>query len=85
MGGKINVKKTKTLSGEDVGDIYASYSSLKGIEIQSTSSPYLIDEYPILSIAASQANGTTIMKGLSELRHKAVSYTHLTLPTIYSV
>ncbi len=70
MGGKINVKKTKTVSGEDIGDIYASYSSLKGIEIQSTLSPYLIDEYPILSIAASQANGTTIMKGLSELRHK---------------
>ena len=70
MGGKINVKKTKTISGEDVGDIYASYSSLKGIEIQSALSPYLIDEYPILSIAASQANGTTIMKGLSELRHK---------------
>ena len=33
-------------------------------------SAYLIDEYPILSIAASQAKGKTIMKGLDELRHK---------------
>ena len=70
MGGKIKIKKTKTVSGEDVGDIKVSYSSLNGIKIKASSSPYLIDEYPILSIAASQAKGFTIMKGLSELRHK---------------
>jgi 3-phosphoshikimate 1-carboxyvinyltransferase len=70
MGGKIKVKKTKTISGEDVGNIQASYSLLNAIEVKASSSPYLIDEYPILSIAASQAKGVTIMKGLSELRHK---------------
>ena len=70
MGGKIKVKKTKTISGEDVGNIQVSYSSLNAIEVKASSSPYLIDEYPILSIAASQAKGVTIMKGLSELRHK---------------
>jgi len=70
MGGKIKVKKTKTVSGEDVGNIQVSYSLLKAIEIRSSSSPYLIDEYPILSIAASQAKGVTVMRGLSELRHK---------------
>ncbi len=70
MGGKIKVKKTKTVSGEDVGDIHVSYSILNAIEIKASSSPYLIDEYPILSIAASQAKGVTVMKGLSELRHK---------------
>ena len=70
MGGKIKIKKTKTVSGEDVGDIKVSYSSLNGIKIKAASSPYLIDEYPILSIAASQAKGFTIMEGLSELRHK---------------
>ena len=70
MGGKIKVKKTKTVSGEDVGDIKVSYSLLNAIEIKASSSPYLIDEYPILSIAASQAKGVTVMRGLSELRHK---------------
>ena len=70
MGGKIKIKKTKTVSGEDVGDIKVSYSSLNGIKIKAASSPYLIDEYPILSIAASQAKGFTTMEGLSELRHK---------------
>ncbi len=70
MGGKIKIKKLKNLSGEDVGDINASYSLLKGVTIESSHSPYLIDEYPILSIAASQARGFTRMKGLSELRHK---------------
>ena len=43
---------------------------MTGIEIKAQDSPYLIDEYPILSIAASQAKGLTVMKGLSELRHK---------------
>ena len=70
MGGKIKVKKTKTISGEDVGNIKVSYSLLKAIEIKASAAPYLIDEYPILSIAASQAKGVTVMKGLSELRHK---------------
>jgi len=70
MGGKISIKKTKTISGEDVGDITVSYSKLHGVKINSTYTPYLIDEYPILSIAASQADGMTVMKGLSELRHK---------------
>mgnify|MGYP001282193094 FL=1 len=70
MGGKIRVKKTKTVSGEDVGNIQVSYSSLNAIKIKASAAPYLIDEYPILSIAASQAKGVTVMKGLSELRHK---------------
>ena len=70
MGGKIKIKKTKTLSGEDVGEIRVSHSSLNGVKINAAMSPYLIDEYPILSIAASQARGITIMRGLAELRHK---------------
>jgi len=70
MGGKIKVKKTKTLSGEDVGNIEVSHSILNGVKISASSSPYLIDEYPIISIAATQAKGTTTMNGLSELRHK---------------
>ncbi len=70
MGGKIKIKKTKKISGEDIGDITVEYSKLKGVNIPSTKSAYLIDEYIILSIAASQAEGKTIMRGLGELRHK---------------
>ena len=70
MGGKIKIKKTKSVCGEDVGNITAEYSKLKGVNIASNMSALLIDEYPILSIAATQARGKTIMKGLDELRHK---------------
>ena len=70
MGGKIKIQKTKTLSGEDVGNITVEYSKLKGININASLFPKLVDEYPILSIAATQANGLTVMKGLGELRHK---------------
>ncbi|MFL2901115.1 MAG: 3-phosphoshikimate 1-carboxyvinyltransferase [Candidatus Pelagibacterales bacterium] len=70
MGGKISIKRTKKVSGEEIGEIKVSYSMLKSIKINSSLSAFLIDEYPILSIAASQAKGTTIMTGLSELRYK---------------
>ena len=70
MGGRIKVKKTKQICGEDVGNITAEYSKLKGITIPADLSAYLIDEYPIISVAATQARGRTIMKGLDELRYK---------------
>ena len=70
MGGKIKILKSKSVCGEIVGDIEAKYSKLKGISIPSKLSPLLIDEYPILSIAATQAEGTTKMSGLEELRYK---------------
>ena len=70
MGGKIQIKKTGSLSGETVGNIKVKYSRLKSTIIPKKLAPYLIDEYPILAIAASQAEGTTIMKGLAELRVK---------------
>ena len=70
MGGKIIIRKTGKISGEIVGDIKVSYSSLKSIIISKKLAPYLIDEYPILAIAASQAKGVTTMKDLAELRFK---------------
>ena len=70
MDGKISVKKTGNISGEQCGNISVSYSKLKGVNINKSLSPFLIDEYPILSIAASCANGETKMNGVSELRHK---------------
>tara|TARA_Y100000768_G_scaffold123012_1_gene90962 strand:- start:1083 stop:2291 length:1209 start_codon:yes stop_codon:yes gene_type:complete len=70
MGGKISIKKTDNVSGEQCGNITASYSNLKGININKSLSPFLIDEYPIISIAASCATGVTKMNGVGELRHK---------------
>ena len=70
MGAKIKVQKTKQISGEEVGNITVKYSKLKGITIPPSKSAFLIDEYPILAVAASQAKGKTVMNGLSELRHK---------------
>ena len=70
MGGNISVKKVGTLSGESVGNIKVEYSHLKSVVIDKKLAPYLIDEYPILAIAASQARGVTRMKGLTELRYK---------------
>jgi len=70
MGANIKVKKTKKICGENVGEIIAKYSHLNGINIKASLSPLIIDEYPILAIAATQAKGKTTMKGLGELRHK---------------
>ena len=70
MGGKIKIEKKGEVCGEKIGNITAEYSQLKGINIESSLSPLLIDEYPIISIAASQAKGKTIMNGISELRYK---------------
>ena len=58
------------------GKYNLSTSKLKGVNIPSKMSAFLIDEYPILSIAASQANGKTVMRGLDELRHKESDRVH---------
>ena len=70
MGGKIKITKKGKLSGEIIGNIRVKYSRLKPTIIPKKNAPYLIDEYPILAIAASQAEGITIMRGLGELRYK---------------
>ena len=60
----------KILAGEDVYDIRAKYSNLKGVSIKKQLSPTMIDDYPIIAIAASKASGKTIMRGLAELKYK---------------
>lgn len=71
MGAKISIENKFTNNfNEPVADISAKYSKIKGITLDSTYSSRLIDEYPILAIAAAVASGKSIFKGLSELRHK---------------
>ena len=70
MGAKINIANKREINGEIIADIIAKSSILKAITVPKSRAPSMIDEYPILAIAASQAKGTTIMEGVEELRYK---------------
>ena len=70
MGAKIEIKNKQVISNEDVGDIIVKSSNLKGINVPEDIIPNIIDEIPILSIAASFANGITKIKNAAELRVK---------------
>ena len=71
MGSNIIInKKNINNSEEELADIEVKYSKLKGIDLESTYSSRMIDEYPILSIAAAAAFGKTIFRGLNELKVK---------------
>lgn len=70
MGGDITIENERTEGGEPVGDIIVRASQLKGITVPAERAPSMIDEYPVLAVAASVAEGTTHMTGLEELRVK---------------
>jgi 3-phosphoshikimate 1-carboxyvinyltransferase len=70
MGGDIKIENRRNAGGEEVGDIRVKSSRLKGVRVPPSRAPSMIDEYPILSVAASFAEGTTRMEGLEELRVK---------------
>jgi 3-phosphoshikimate 1-carboxyvinyltransferase len=70
MGGNIKIENRRVAGGEDVGDLHVKYSRLKSVRVPAARAPSMIDEYPILSVAASFAEGTTRMEGLEELRVK---------------
>lgn len=70
MKAKIKIKNKKTICGELVGDIEAKSSNLKAAVVPEKMAPRLIDEYPILFIAACFAKGTSQFKGIEELRVK---------------
>ena len=70
MGAKIEIKNVRESGGEKIGDLMVRHSVLKGVTVPAERAPSMIDEYPILSIAASFAEGATMMQGLEELRVK---------------
>jgi len=70
MGADIKIINEKILNNEPVGDLLVKSSSLKGTEIKGEMIPSIIDEIPILAIAATQANGKTSIKDAKELRYK---------------
>ena len=70
MGGSISIENRRLAGGEAVGDLHVKHSSLKAIKVPASRAPSMIDEYPILAVAAAFAQGTTHMAGLEELRVK---------------
>ncbi|MFG1345951.1 3-phosphoshikimate 1-carboxyvinyltransferase [Xanthobacter autotrophicus DSM 431] len=70
MGASIEVVAERTEGGERVADLRVRHSRLKGVEVPPERAPAMIDEYPVLAVAAAFADGVTAMRGLSELRVK---------------
>jgi 3-phosphoshikimate 1-carboxyvinyltransferase len=70
MGARIEVLNPRLSGGEDVADLRVRHSELRGVEVPPERAPSMIDEYPVLAVAASFAEGRTLMRGLEELRVK---------------
>ena len=70
MGADITIENIRNEGGEYVGDITARSSSLNAIDVPAERAASMIDEYPILAVAAAYAKGTTRMRDLHELRVK---------------
>lgn len=71
MGADLVIENAREESGEPVGDLRARYSpNMHGVQVPAERAPSMIDEYPILAIAAAFAEGRTVMSGVGELRVK---------------
>ncbi|WP_193368962.1 3-phosphoshikimate 1-carboxyvinyltransferase [Pelagibius marinus] len=70
MGGDITLENAREEGGEPVADLLVRGSKLRGVEVPAERAPSMIDEYPVLAMAAAVAEGRTVMHGLGELRVK---------------
>jgi 3-phosphoshikimate 1-carboxyvinyltransferase len=70
MGAAIERLETRDEGGEEVADLHVRAGMLRGVEVPASRAPSMIDEYPVLAVAAAFAEGTTVMRGLKELRVK---------------
>ncbi len=70
MGASIETLETRDEGGEEVAELRVRASSLRGVDVPAARAPTMIDEYPILAVAAAFAEGVTRMRGLKELRVK---------------
>ncbi|HXJ00760.1 MAG TPA: 3-phosphoshikimate 1-carboxyvinyltransferase [Micropepsaceae bacterium] len=70
MGASIEIRNRRDNGGDEIGDLWVRHSALKGVDVPPERAPSMIDEYPVLAVAASFAEGRTIMRGLEELRVK---------------
>src|SRR5690606_26380311 len=70
MGADLTVSNRREAGGEAVGDLTARHSALAGVIVPEARAPAMIDEYPVLAVAAAFARGETVMRGVGELRVK---------------
>lgn len=70
MGADLTIANRRTLGGEALADVTARAGPLRGVTVPAERAPSMIDEYPILAVAAAFAQGETVMQGLGELRVK---------------
>lgn len=70
MGADVRVENARAEGGEDVADLRVRGGALKGVDVPAARAPTMIDEYPVLAVAASYAEGETRMRGLHELTVK---------------
>lgn len=70
MGADLTISNRRTSGGEEIGDITARYSKLKGVVVAEMRAAAMIDEYPILAATAAFAEGQTVMRGIGEMRVK---------------
>ncbi|MFA4940938.1 3-phosphoshikimate 1-carboxyvinyltransferase [Brevundimonas sp.] len=70
MGADLTISNRRKAGGEDVGDITARHSALKGVVVPEGRAASMIDEYPILAATAAFADGVTVMRGVGEMRVK---------------
>ncbi|HUZ91944.1 MAG TPA: 3-phosphoshikimate 1-carboxyvinyltransferase [Methylocella sp.] len=70
MGADIEILDRRDEGGEEVADLRVRAAQLKGVDVPASRAPAMIDEYPILAVAAAFASGETRMRGLAELRVK---------------
>ncbi len=70
MGATLEARNERVEGGEGVGDLRAAFCDLRAVDVPPERAPSMIDEYPVLAVAASFARGTSRFRGLSELRVK---------------
>ena len=70
MGADISIARRRKVGGEEVGDVRVKASRLKGVTVPAARAPFMIDEYPVLAVAAAFAEGQTVMEGIGEMRVK---------------
>jgi 3-phosphoshikimate 1-carboxyvinyltransferase len=70
MGAHIETLDKRLEGGEEVADLRIRQGTLKGVDVPASRAPSMIDEYPVLAVAAAFASGATRMRGLSELKVK---------------
>ena len=70
MGADLAISNERVEGGEPVGDLTATAGALHGVDVPATRAPSMIDEYPVLAVAAAHAAGQSRFRGLEELRVK---------------